>query len=73
MMEENFNVLLSEYTYDVTVYGNGFDMKDKIPTAEIFRNAPRRPKKYEIPTDGQLRARSMRTGSLSPRSKRLSG
>ena len=57
MMEENFNVLLSEYTYDVTVYGNGFDMKDKIPTSEIFRNAPRRPKKYDIPTDGQLRGK----------------
>ena len=62
MMEENFNVLLSEYTYDVTVYGNGFDMKDKIPTAEIFRNAPRHPKKYEIPPDGQLRGKKYAYG-----------
>ena len=62
MMEENFNVLLSEYTYDVTVYGNGFDMKDKIPTSEIFRNAPRHPKKYEIPTDGQLRGKKYAYG-----------
>ena len=49
LMEENLNVLLSSATYDVTIYGNNFDMKDKVPTSEIFRKAPRHPKKYEIP------------------------
>ena len=62
LMEENLNVLLSSATYDVTIYGNNFDMKDKIPTAEIFRNAPRHPEKYEIPTDGQLRGKKYAYG-----------
>ena len=56
VMEEDFNVLLSEATYDVTIIGNGFDPKDKVSTKEVFSNAKRRPQIYEVPTDKELKS-----------------
>lgn len=56
VMEEDFNVLLSEATYDVTIIGNGFDPKDKVSTKEVFSNAKRHPQIYEVPTDKELKS-----------------
>lgn len=56
VMEEDFNVLLSEATYDVTIIGNGFDPKDKVSMKEVFSNAKRHPQIYEVPTDKELKS-----------------